>query len=267
MPQLIVDAARCRAAVSGGLLVTMRSSAASRPGSRFASPIVRWPTRLNNDNIASSVTPSELMRRRRSTVGSATWACRGCVRAWIAIDARRKSEPPWPLHCQALCPAKSGAPASRPGMKKPSSASPASPAGLVATHKLHAGKSLRRAHRRGLAGDAVVGESRHCDAQAQQRRRHLRPPQPTRDTGKSHSLFAVLGESILDSAVAGDTLVVLHPAGEASRVGSALDRLAYPGWSAPSPAMTRCSSRCAIAPPSVASGPPASAAEERRRPD
>lgn len=52
---------------------------------------------------------------------------------------------------------------------------------------------------------------------------------PTRDTGKSHSLFAVLGESILDSAVAGDALVVLHtPPGEASRVGSALDRLAYP---------------------------------------
>jgi transcriptional regulator of arginine metabolism len=38
----------------------------------------------------------------------------------------------------------------------------------------------------------------------------------------------VLSESILDSAPAGDALIVLHtPPGEASRVGAAIDRLAF----------------------------------------
>lgn len=52
---------------------------------------------------------------------------------------------------------------------------------------------------------------------------------PGRGGSTGDSLLAVLCESILDSAPAGDALVVLHtPPGEASRVGATLDRLAYP---------------------------------------
>ena len=46
--------------------------------------------------------------------------------------------------------------------------------------------------------------------------------------GQGQVLSAVLSESILDSAPAGDALIVLHtPPGEASRVGAAIDRLAF----------------------------------------
>ena len=39
----------------------------------------------------------------------------------------------------------------------------------------------------------------------------------------------MLSESVLDAAPAGDALIVVHtPPGEASRVGAAIDRLAYP---------------------------------------
>jgi transcriptional regulator of arginine metabolism len=52
---------------------------------------------------------------------------------------------------------------------------------------------------------------------------------PERERDASHSPLSILGESILDSAPAGDALVVIHtPPGEASRVGATLDRLAYP---------------------------------------
>jgi transcriptional regulator of arginine metabolism len=56
---------------------------------------------------------------------------------------------------------------------------------------------------------------------------YVRPAQRSMQAG-GHSLTTVLSESILDSAPAGDALIVLHtPPGEASRVGAAIDRLAY----------------------------------------
>jgi len=56
---------------------------------------------------------------------------------------------------------------------------------------------------------------------------YVRPAQRTVPAG-GHSLTTVLSESILNSAPAGDALIVLHtPPGEASRVGAAIDRLAY----------------------------------------
>ena len=59
---------------------------------------------------------------------------------------------------------------------------------------------------------------------------YVRPTQRTLHFGPTggHALIAILSESILDSGPAGDALIVLHtPPGEASRVGSAIDRLAY----------------------------------------
>ncbi|MBL8635501.1 MAG: hypothetical protein JNM40_19905 [Myxococcales bacterium] len=51
---------------------------------------------------------------------------------------------------------------------------------------------------------------------------------PLPGQGQGQLLTAILSESILDSAPAGDALIVLHtPPGEASRVGAAIDRLAF----------------------------------------
>ncbi len=51
---------------------------------------------------------------------------------------------------------------------------------------------------------------------------------PRSDKSQPHTLTLVLRESVLDFAPAGDALVVIHtPPGEASRVGAAIDRLAF----------------------------------------
>lgn len=58
--------------------------------------------------------------------------------------------------------------------------------------------------------------------------RYVRPSQRAVQAG-GPPLQSVLSESVLDAAPAGDALIVLHtPPGEASRVGAAIDRLAYP---------------------------------------
>lgn len=51
---------------------------------------------------------------------------------------------------------------------------------------------------------------------------------PRSDKTQPNSLTVVLRESVLDFAPAGDALVVIHtPPSEASRVGAAIDRLAF----------------------------------------
>jgi transcriptional regulator of arginine metabolism len=101
---------------------------------------------------------------------------------------------------------------------------------LIATHKLHTQEEVCAALTE--AGWQVTQSSVSRDIAALKLSKeggiYVRPS-PQRDKGLGHSLLAVLGESLLDSAPAGDALVVLHtPPGEASRVGAALDRLAYP---------------------------------------
>lgn len=57
--------------------------------------------------------------------------------------------------------------------------------------------------------------------------RYVRPSQRAVQAG-GPPLQSVLSESVLDAAPAGDALIVLHtPPGEASRVGAAIDRLAF----------------------------------------
>ena len=70
VPQLVVDAARCQAAVSGGLLVTDEVIRRVETGQPFRSAYRQVADELKRDSLAlPPVTPSELMRRRRSTGG------------------------------------------------------------------------------------------------------------------------------------------------------------------------------------------------------
>jgi argininosuccinate lyase len=70
VPQLVVDAARCQAALSGGLLVTDEVIRRVETGQPFRVAYRQVADELKRDSLAlPPVTPSELMRRRRSTGG------------------------------------------------------------------------------------------------------------------------------------------------------------------------------------------------------